>query len=43
MVLIFALTLPAIIFPQNKAVVEATGEYQVLTQTYFTSREFAVP
>jgi dienelactone hydrolase len=33
-VLIFALTLPAIIFPQNKAVVAATGEYQVLTQTY---------
>jgi len=26
--------LPAIIFPQNKAVVAATGEYQVLTQTY---------
>ncbi len=34
MVLIFALTLPAIIFPQNKAVVATTGEYQVLTQTY---------
>lgn len=33
-VLIFALTLPAIIFPQNKAVVGTTGEYQVLTQTY---------
>jgi dienelactone hydrolase len=33
-VLIFAVTLPAIIFPQNKAVVAATGEYQVLTQTY---------
>ncbi len=33
-VLIFALTLPAIIFPQNKAVVEATGEYQVSTVTY---------
>jgi dienelactone hydrolase len=33
-VLIFVLTLPAIIFPQNKAVVATTGEYQVLTQTY---------
>lgn len=32
-VLISALTLPAIIFPQNKAVVAATGEYQVLTLT----------
>ena len=33
-VLIFALTLPAILFPQNKPVVGTTGEYQVLTQTY---------
>ena len=33
-VLIFAFTLPAILFPQNKAVVGTTGEYQVLTQTY---------
>lgn len=33
-VLIFAVTLPAIIFPQNKAAVGTTGEYQVLTQTY---------
>lgn len=33
-VLIFALTLPAIIFPQNKEVVDATGEYQVSTKTY---------
>jgi dienelactone hydrolase len=32
--LIFTLALPAIIFPQKKAVVAATGEYQVLTQTY---------
>ncbi|HKK83675.1 MAG TPA: alpha/beta hydrolase, partial [Atribacterota bacterium] len=34
MVLIFAVTLPAIIFPQNKAVIPTTGEYQILTQTY---------
>lgn len=27
--LIFVLTLPAIIFPQNKVVVGATGEYQI--------------
>ena len=33
MVLIFTLTLPAIIFPQYKAI-EATGEYQVATVTY---------
>jgi len=33
-VLIFALTLPAILFPQNKAVVAATGEYQVLTKKF---------
>ena len=32
-VLIFALTLPAIIFPQYKAM-ETTGEYQVATATY---------
>ena len=33
-VLIFVLTLPAIIFPQNKPVVATTGGYQVLTLTY---------
>ncbi|MDD4238473.1 MAG: acetylxylan esterase [Desulfotomaculaceae bacterium] len=33
-VLIFALTLPAIMFPQNKAVVDTTGEYQIATKTY---------
>lgn len=33
-VLIFALTLPAMIFPQNTAVVETTGEHQVSTKTY---------
>jgi hypothetical protein len=34
MVLFFALTLPAMIFPQDKAVAAATGKYQVLTRTY---------
>jgi dienelactone hydrolase len=34
MVLFFALTLPAIIFPQNKPLMEATGEYLVSTKTY---------
>ena len=33
-VLIFVLTLPAIIFPQNKMVVDTTGNYQVLTKSY---------
>ncbi|MFO7611476.1 MAG: alpha/beta hydrolase [Clostridia bacterium] len=32
--LIFAAVLPAVIFPQNKAVVEASGEYRVSTKTY---------
>ena len=31
--LVFVLTLPAMIFPQNKPVVEATGKYDVLTKT----------
>ncbi|MDP3387569.1 MAG: hypothetical protein Q8S24_10060 [Eubacteriales bacterium] len=34
MVLFFALTLPAIIFPQNKPVIDVTGDYQVSTKTY---------
>jgi len=34
MALIFAVTLPVILFPPNKAEVAATGEHQVLTQTY---------
>lgn len=33
-VLIFTLSLPAIIFPQNIALVDATGEYQFLTKTF---------
>jgi dienelactone hydrolase len=33
-VLIFVLTLPAIIFPQDIAVMATTGEYQVSTATY---------
>ena len=33
-VLIFTFILPAIIFPQSKGVVAATGEYQVLSKTY---------
>ncbi|MGV8904972.1 MAG: alpha/beta hydrolase family protein [Acetobacterium sp.] len=32
--LIFIVTLPAIIFPQNKVVVAATGDYQVSTANY---------
>lgn len=32
--LAFVLILPAILFPQNKAVIGITGDYQVLTQTY---------
>ncbi len=32
--LIFAATVPAIIFPQNKAAIAATGEYQVADKTY---------
>jgi len=32
--LIFAVTFPAIIFPQTKTVVATTGEYQVLTKAY---------
>ncbi|MEA1884865.1 MAG: alpha/beta hydrolase [Thermotogota bacterium] len=34
MVLIFVFTLPAILFPQNKVVVDATGDNQELTKTY---------
>ena len=34
MVLIFVFTLPAILFPQNKVVVDTTGVNQVLTKTY---------
>lgn len=33
-VLIFVVTLPAIIFPQDREVIAATGDYHVLTQTY---------
>lgn len=32
-VLIFVVTLPAMLFPQNKAAVDVTGKYQVLTIT----------
>jgi dienelactone hydrolase len=34
LMLIFIVTLPAILFPQDKVVIETTGDYGVLTKTY---------
>ncbi|MBV1757172.1 MAG: alpha/beta hydrolase [Dethiosulfatibacter sp.] len=34
MVLFFVVTLPAIAFPQNKTIIDVTGDYQTLTKTY---------
>lgn len=33
-ILIFLVTLPTILFPQNKSVIKTTGDYQILTKTY---------
>lgn len=34
MVLFFVFTFPAIAFPQNKVIIDVTGDYQILTKTY---------
>jgi dienelactone hydrolase len=34
MVLFFVITFPAIAYPQNKVIIDVTGDYQALTKTY---------
>ena len=34
MVLFLVITFPAIAFPQNKVIIDVTGDYQALTKTY---------